>query len=115
MTLFKIELQKLPCSNDAFTIYHAQGKLSIETVNEFVQTLRPEPSAGLVLDMSGVNFLDSAGVGSLVSLFVTRRNQGKSFALAGLMPQSSAVVAVAGLQKLLPIYKTTEEAIAGKP
>jgi anti-sigma B factor antagonist len=114
MTPFKIELQKLPSSNDSFTIYRAQGKLSLETVNEFIQTLRPEPSAGLVLDMSGVSFLDSAGVGALVSLFVSRRNQAKTFALAALTPQSSAVVAVAGLQNLLPIYKTVDEATAKK-
>lgn len=111
---FKIELQKLSSSNDSFTIYRAQGKLSLETVNEFIQTLRPEPATGLVLDLSGVNFLDSAGVGALVSLFVNRRNQGKTFALAALSPQGSAVVAVAGLQNLLPIYKTVDEAIAKK-
>jgi len=115
MTSFKLELQKLPSSNEAFTVFQAKGKLSLETVNEFIQTLRPDPSPGIVLDMSGVSFLDSAGVGSLVSLFVSRRNHGKTFALASLTSQSSAVVAVAGLQKLLPIYKSIDEAIGEKP
>jgi anti-anti-sigma factor len=64
--------------------------------------------------MSGVSFLDSAGVGSLVSLFVSRRNQGKTFALAALTPQSTAVVTVAGLQNLLPVFKTVAEATAKK-
>jgi hypothetical protein len=50
-----------------------------------------------------------------VSLFVSRRNQGKAFALAALSAQSNAVVTVAGLQNLLPIYKTVEEAVAKKP
>jgi anti-sigma B factor antagonist len=77
--------------------------------------LRPEPAQHLILDMSGVTFLDSAGVGALVSLFVNRRNHGKTYALAALAPQSSAVVTVAGLQNLLPIYKTVEEAMVKKP
>ena len=77
--------------------------------------LRPEPAQHLILDMSGVTFLDSAGVGALVSLFVNRRNYGKTYALAALGPQSSAVVTVAGLQNLLPIYKTVEEAMVKKP
>ena len=61
-----------------------------------------------------MSFLDSAGVGSLVSLFVSRRNQRKMFALAALGPQSMAVVMVAGLQNLLPVYQTVEEAVAKK-
>jgi anti-sigma B factor antagonist len=84
-------------------------------VNEFIQTLRPEPAQHLILDMSGVAFLDSAGVGALVSLFVNRRNHGKSFALASLAPQSAAVVTVAGLQNLLPIHKTLQDALAQRP
>ncbi len=112
MAPFKLELEKQPDSNDLLTIYHAKGKLSLETVNEFIQTLRPQTAAHLILDMSGVTFLDSAGVGSLVSIFISRRNQKRTFALAGLTPQGGAVVTVAGLQNLLPIFKTVEEARA---
>jgi anti-sigma B factor antagonist len=115
MSTFKLELEKQPTSTDALAIFRPKGKLSLETVNEFIQTLRPEPAQHLVLDMSGVTFLDSAGVGALVSLFVSRRNHGKTFALASLAPQSTAVVTVAGLQNLLPIHKTLEEALAKKP
>ena len=115
MSPFKLDLEKLPSSNEAVTIYKATGKLSLETVNGFIQQMRAETASYLVLDLSGVSFLDSAGVGALVSLFVSRRNQGKLFALAALSPQSSAVVMVAGLQNLLPVYKTVEEAAAKKP
>jgi anti-sigma B factor antagonist len=114
MQTYKLEIEKLPSSSDALTIYQAKGKLSLETVNEFIQKLRPEPAQHVVLDMSGVTFLDSAGVGSLVSLFVSRRNQAKTFALAGLTPQGNASVTVAGLQNLLPIFKTLDEALAAK-
>jgi anti-sigma B factor antagonist len=115
MPPFKLDVEKLPSSTDTLTIYKASGKLSLETVNEFITRMRAESASYLVLDMSGVNFLDSAGVGALVSLFVSRRNQGKTLALAALSPQSNAVVAVAGLQNLLPVYKTVEEAEAKKP
>jgi anti-sigma B factor antagonist len=115
MSPFKLDLEKLPSSNETLTVYKAAGKLSLETVNGFVQQLRAEAANSVVLDLSGVSFLDSAGVGALVSLFVSRRNQGKAFALAALSPQSTAVVTVAGLQNLLPVYKTVEEAVAKKP
>lgn len=109
-----LQLEKDASSNEFTAIYHAKGKLSLETVSEFVQQLRPDATPTLVLEMSGANFLDSAGVGALVSLFVNRRNQGKVLALAALAPQATAVVMVAGLQNMLPIYKTVEEAAAAK-
>lgn len=114
MPPFRLDLEKLPSSTEALTIYAASGKLSIETVNEFLPKLRAEGAQRVILNLSGVSFLDSAGVGALVSLFVSRRNQGKEFGLAALPPQSLAVVTVAGLQNLLPIYKTVEDAAAKK-
>ena len=109
-----LDLEKLPESSDNNLVTRLSGKLSLETVHNFIQTLRPESAANLVLDMSGVAFLDSAGVGALVSLFVHRRNLGKSFALAGLTQQGTAVLQVAGLMKLLPMYPTVEAALAAK-
>ncbi len=93
-------------------VVRLNGKLSLETVHNFIQTLRPDPAARLILDLSGVSFLDSAGAGALVQIFVHRRNQGQSFALTGLTKQSTAVLQVAGLSKLLPVHASVEEALA---
>jgi anti-sigma B factor antagonist len=114
MPTFRLDVVKLPSSTEALTIYTASGKLSIETVNEFLPRLRADAAQRMILDLNGVSFLDSAGVGALVSLFVSRRNQSKEFGLAALQPQAVAVVTVAGLQNLLPVYKTVEDAIAKK-
>jgi anti-anti-sigma factor len=88
------------------------GKLSLETVSGFLQELRPLDATALILDMSGVSFLDSAGVGALVQLFVHRRTKTQKFALAALTPQGTAVMQVSGLVKLLPNFRTVEEASA---
>ena|SRR5271166_1354105 len=114
MPPFTLDVEKAAGSTDDVAVYQLKGKLSLETVTEFLPKVRQETAKHVVLDMSGVNFLDSAGVGALVSLFVSRRNQGKSFALAALAPQATAVITVAGLQKLLPVSRTVEEACASK-
>src|SRR6516225_4852573 len=87
------------------------GKLSLETVNEFLCIMRPEPASYLVLDLSGVSFLDSAGVGALVGLFISRRNTGKRLALAALAQQGIAALQVSGLIHLLPVYASVDLAI----
>ena len=110
----QLDLEKLSSSDESNLVTRLNGKLSLETVHNFIQTLRPEPATHLVLDMGGVSFLDSAGVGALVSLFVHRRNVGKTFAIAGLTRQGMAVLQVAGLVKLLPNFPTVEAALAAK-
>src|SRR5271155_694382 len=105
MALANLEFEKQPESTETQLVLRLNGKLSLETVNSFVTQLRPEPSATLILDMSGVTFLDSAGVGALVQLFVHRKSGGRKFALVALPSQVFAVMQVSGLVKLLPIYQ----------
>lgn len=96
------------------TVIKLEGKLSLETVNQFLQAMRQEPSLELVLDLSGVKFLDSAGVGALVQLFIHRRNHSQKFALVELTRQGHAVLEVSGLLKLLPVYSSAAEALNHK-
>lgn len=107
-----LDVEKQAGTSGSQIVMRLNGKLSLETVHNFIQTVRPEAAAHLILDLGGVSFLDSAGVGALVQLFVHRRSQGKTFALTGLTKQSSAVMQVAGLTKLLPIHASVEEALA---
>jgi anti-anti-sigma factor len=71
-----LELAKLAESDSNQIVMKLEGKLSLETVYNFIQTLRPEPVAHLILDMSGVSFLDSAGVGALVHSLCTAGARG---------------------------------------
>lgn len=107
-----LDLEKRAGTSGSQIVMRLSGKLSLETVHNFIQTVRAEAANHLILDLSGVSFLDSAGVGALVQLFVHRRSQGQAFALTGLTKQSSAVMQVAGLTKLLPIHASVEEALA---
>ncbi len=111
MTNAKLELQQGKDNGNGMVATRLDGKLSLETVNAFLQTMRQERAQHLVLDMSGISFLDSAGVGALVSLFVTRKHAGKTTALASLTKQASAVLQVSGILKLIPTYPTVEAAV----
>jgi anti-sigma B factor antagonist len=104
-------LEKQPAGGGDSLVIRLIGKLSFENAPRFITTLRPEPAAHLILDMSGLSFLDSTGVGALAALFVSRRNRGKTLALAGLTVQSAAVLQVTGLLTLLPVYPSVEQAL----
>src|SRR5216684_3026280 len=68
MEPFHLDLQKQTESNGSQIVMRLSGKLSLETVHNFIQTLRPEPAPHLILDLGGVSFLDSAGVGAGAAL-----------------------------------------------
>jgi anti-sigma B factor antagonist len=111
MASARLELQQGQDSGTGSVVTRLDGKLSLETVNSFLQTMRQEQAKHVVLDMSGVSFLDSAGVGALVSLFVTRKHAGKTLALAILTKQATAVLQLSGILKLIPAYPTVEVAV----
>ena len=108
----RLDIERQAGPNSEALVARLKGKLSLETVHDFIAAMRPEPVSRLVLDMSGLSFLDSAGVGALVSLFVSRRNNGKTLALAALTQQGNAVMQVSGLLKLLPVFPSVEAALA---
>lgn len=111
MNVEHLDLLRQDAPNNQLAVFKLHGKLSLETVSNFLQTMRPERTPDLILDMSGVKFLDSAGIGALAQLFVHRRVQGQKFALAALTHQAKAVMEVAGLLKLLPAYASVADAM----
>jgi anti-anti-sigma factor len=108
----KLDVAVIPNAREGSVIKRLTGKLALETVHGFIAEQRKDDTSQLILDLSGVNFMDSAGVGALVQLFVHRRNAGKTLALTGLPVQSKAVLQVSGLTKLLPIFDSAEAASA---
>jgi anti-anti-sigma factor len=108
----RLQLQQGKDNGTGNVVTRLDGRLSLETVNSFLQTMRKEQANHLVLDMSGLSFLDSSGVGAVVSLFVTRKHAGKTLALANLTKQAIAVLQVSGILKLIPTYPTVEAAVS---
>jgi len=94
----------------AAKIVRLAGSLALETVHDFLSEMRFEASRMLVIEMSQVTFLDSAGVGALVALFVSRRNNDRKLALVSLSARSVAAPQLSGLIELLPVYASAEAA-----
>jgi len=65
-------------------VLRLSGPLTISTLHEFQNLVRASTGASLVLDLSRVPYVDSAGVGALVGAYVRHQKEGHSVTLAGV-------------------------------
>jgi len=65
----------------------------------------------IVLNLGGVNYIDSGGLGTLVSLYTTAHNAGGSIKLANLTQRVGDLLQVTKLVTIFEVYDSEEEAI----
>ncbi|MHB0912861.1 MAG: STAS domain-containing protein [Armatimonadota bacterium] len=66
----------------------------------------------VVIDMSGVNYIDSSGLGTLVGGLRRTMEQGGGLALTGAGPQITKVMTITGLIKVLNLFHTESDAVS---
>lgn len=66
---------------------------------------------GVVVNLAGVNFIDSAGIGVLVGVWHRARASDGSMALAVPSRQVQSILEITGLTKVFPIFNSETEAV----
>ncbi|GLY05775.1 MULTISPECIES: STAS domain-containing protein [Actinoplanes] len=85
------------------------GEVDVLTVTELaaiVNDLLPDPPVRIVLDMSGVTFCDSQGLGTLVVLSRKAQHAGAVLSLANVGEFLMRVLDITGLRSALMISST---------
>jgi len=67
------------------------------------------PPSKIVFDFSNTTFMDSSGLGALVSNFKVTKDRGIEIVLRDVRPQVMAVLSLTGLNAVLPIEQTKAE------
>src|SRR5579863_8724058 len=69
-------------------------------------------SKSVVLDLGGVTYIDSNGLGTLVGLYSTGRNAGGSIKLAHLSTRTRDMLQITRLLTVFDVYDRAEDAAA---
>ncbi len=93
-------------------ILRVSGPVSMETAPVFLKALRSETAPVVLLEFSGVPFIDSAGIGALIQSYVRFTNEKRRLALLGINERVRAVLDITRVHKFLPIFASQEEATA---
>ncbi len=91
-------------------ILRLSGRVSLETVPDFLRALRADLPSVVILDFSGVTSIDSAGVGALIQLHVAFQKKGQILALAAIGPRVEAVLDVAHVKKVFRTFASVQGA-----
>ena len=89
------------------------GPLTASNAPVFQNALRREESANtLILDLSEVPYVDSAGLGLLVTAHVSRQKSGRQMVLSGINQRVQKLFDITRVASLFLIFSSPEEAIA---
>jgi anti-sigma B factor antagonist len=96
------------------TVLEVEGRLDATTAPSFknhVKDLSQKGRIRFVADLSAVNFLDSSGLGVLVSALRQVGQQGGDVKIAALRPEMKSLFALTRLNKVFEIHETAQSAI----
>ncbi len=91
------------------------GKITLgegtAAVRNEVRNLLKEGSKKILLNLGEVNYVDSSGIGELVSAFTTTSNQGGKLKLLNLTKKLQELLSITKLLTVFEVYENEEEAI----
>ena len=105
----------LESQSGRITVAHPSGRLDLLSATDLKQQLSEAVAAGqtrLVIDLDGVPFIDSSGLGALIGVLKAARVAGGDMRIARPNRQAIVVFELTRLDRVLPLYRSIEEALA---
>ena len=97
------------------TVFLPDGRIDTLAADEMDQTLQAAVAGGghkIVVDMSKVEYISSAGLRSLAAVLVRCRDEGGDMKLAALNARVTRVFNIIGFDLLMSVHDTPEAAVA---
>jgi anti-sigma B factor antagonist len=91
-------------------VLRLSGPILISNFFEFQGLVRGNAQATLILDLSQVPYIDSAGIGALVGAYVNHQKDGRRLALVGVTKRVRDTMQVTHVEQFFPFYDTLADA-----
>lgn len=101
-----------------WSIVSLPEEIDAQTVGDFEQgmtdLLPAEGRVRLILDFSGTQYIDSAGIGGVVRLFRRLKERQGLMVIASCRENVRKILNLINLQRFIPVFDTVEQALAGE-
>ncbi len=85
------------------TLLHVTGPVTLGTLFPLQSELRAQSAGTLVLDLVGVPYVDSAGLGCFVNAHVSAQRRGGKFVLVGVNQRVQSLLEMTRVHQVLDI------------
>lgn len=103
-------------ATDGATVIEPVGRLDMVAAPQLKALVASAVSDGLtpvVVDLTGVEFMDSSGLGALISGLRATRQVGSDLRIAGAGGQVVAVLELTNIDRIIHPYESVEDALRG--
>lgn len=101
---------------DGITILELTGTITLGagdvTMRDLIKGQLSQGKKSLIIDLGGVSFMDSTGLGELVAAYTTARHQEATLKLANLTKKIKDLLTITQLAAVFETYETLDEALA---
>lgn len=96
-------------------IVRIKGELDMHTADDLRQGIEKylldDPSLkNMILELKGVGFIDSSGVGVILGRYKTLRQRNGKMGAAALNPAIKRIFEISGMLKIMSVYETLTDA-----
>jgi anti-anti-sigma factor len=106
MSNLEIQVDARPGGGRTVTL---RGPVTLETLFDLQNVLRQERS-DLIIDLAEVPYMDSAGLGSILTAYASCQRQQHKFALASVSQRVLVLLQLTKVDTLLPIFDSVADA-----
>jgi anti-sigma B factor antagonist len=106
----EITIQRTPGSASDVAILTLTGPLTISTLFDFQAAIRQPDLKSTIIDFSGVPYMDSAGLGIVLSHWAHCQRIGVKFAAVGISERVLVLLEMTGVSKILPCLASVDAA-----
>jgi anti-sigma B factor antagonist len=107
-----MDVERESAESPDVTVFRLKGPFVLGTMFEFQATLREPELKGVIIDLAGVPYIDSAGLGVLLGHWSHTQRRGFRFALVGMSARVHTIFEITHTDTVLPIFATQANAEA---
>ena len=101
---------------DGITILDVQGTVTVgeqaERLRDKVRSVVHEGSRRILVNMAGISYVDSAGLGELIAAYTTAKRQGGTLKLLNTTKRLTDLLVITKLATVFETFEDEAEAIA---
>jgi anti-sigma B factor antagonist len=102
----QIDIESLP----SLRIFRLTGPFTLNEIFDFQDTARTDTERSILIDLSGVPYMDSAGLGALLGVMASCERTGRKFAITGASHRIQTLLQVSKVDNLVPSFESVEAA-----